>query len=80
MEPVLPTMCPYGIRAYPPSPALRGLPRPSPLDQGFLKLSLMWSSSIMVSRSLASGGRRMYLHRASRACWSLATTWSRREE
>ena len=34
----------------------------------------MVPASRILRRSLASGGRRMYLHRVSRLCWSLAAT------
>src|SRR5450631_1087239 len=45
-----------------------------PSDHGFLKSSRTWSSSTIVRRSLAGGGRRMYLHSARRPCLSLAAT------
>src|ERR1039457_1847087 len=45
-----------------------------PSDQGFLKSSLTVSSSRILRRSLARGGRKMYLQRVSRPCMSLAAT------
>jgi hypothetical protein len=45
-----------------------------PSDHGFLNSSLTTLSSKILSRSLAKGGRRMYLHKASRLCSSLAAT------
>jgi hypothetical protein len=45
-----------------------------PSDHGFLNSSLTTLSSKILSRSLASGGRKMYLHRFSRPFSSLAAT------
>src|SRR5450631_940631 len=45
-----------------------------PSDHGFLNSSLTTFPSKILRRSLASGGRRMYLHKASRPCPSLAAT------
>ena len=45
-----------------------------PSDHGFLKSSLTCSSSTILRRSLPKGGRKMYLHKASRPCSSLAPT------
>lgn len=41
-------------------------------DHGFLSSLLTLPSSRILRRSLASGGRRMYLHKDRRPCWSLA--------
>ena len=41
---------------------------------GFLNSSLTTLSSRILRRSLARGGRRMYLHKASRPCSSLAAS------
>ena len=45
-----------------------------PSDHGRLNSSLTAPSSRICRRSLASGGRRMYLHKATRPCLSLAAT------
>ena len=45
-----------------------------PSDQGFLNSSRTAPSGKMCSRSLASGGRKMYLAKVSRPFLSLAAT------
>ena len=45
-----------------------------PSDQGRLNSSLTFPSSRIFSRSLAKGGRKMYLHKVSRPFLSLAAT------
>ena len=45
-----------------------------PSDHGFLNSSFTFPSARIFSLSLASGGRRMYLHKVTRPCLSFAAT------